>query len=388
MSFPKSYSVHIQMSFSASLRTNLSFEESLIHHVSQYEEVYNHKSVARSKESLLCSWAAIHENLLDEFPNIQLSQKDLETKWMNLKDTWLKCHKKMVAGKSVKPYVYYHIMDFLKPVYGFEQSTADGKTEVPETPQPQPQTICRCCGQLAEELFNMRENIRLEGGTDLWYWFVKFNNFQMSSICDQYAQICTICLRKLVEAYKFQQQCWMAEQIFKAEQVVEKPVVVEQGPMETTELETKPTQSQQDPDVDSKNVTHCCKICGKVILDKQKAAHYRGHNLECNICSRKFKRVKDLVLHTRTVHKIDNAKVARKHFSLLTKCKICNLFYNVGSLEAHVKRKHSTDESKKNFLCALCGQTFFEKVQLESHIKKHSSNRKYIVEWPIIFFYF
>jgi hypothetical protein len=60
-----------------------------------------------------------------EFPALQLSRKDLQKKWMDLKDTWLKCHKKLIKEESneptteVKPYIFYDLMDFLKPVYAF-----------------------------------------------------------------------------------------------------------------------------------------------------------------------------------------------------------------------------------------------------------------------------
>jgi Alcohol dehydrogenase transcription factor Myb/SANT-like len=70
----------------------------------------------RSKAKLQEAWTEICEKLKFEFPTLQLSEKDLQKKWLNIKDAWLKCHKKMRIA-PVKPYVYYHLMEFLQPVY-------------------------------------------------------------------------------------------------------------------------------------------------------------------------------------------------------------------------------------------------------------------------------
>jgi Alcohol dehydrogenase transcription factor Myb/SANT-like len=106
----------IKMTIPGSIRANEAYEESLIKLVSKYEDVYNHRMAERSKVKFREAWAEIREALLTEFPTLQLSVEGLQKKWSNIKDTWLKCHKKMLIA-PVKPYIYYYSMEFMQPVY-------------------------------------------------------------------------------------------------------------------------------------------------------------------------------------------------------------------------------------------------------------------------------
>jgi Alcohol dehydrogenase transcription factor Myb/SANT-like len=69
-----------------------------------------------SKAKLQEAWTEILEKLKFEFSTLQLSVKGLQKKWSNIKDAWLKCHRKMLIA-PVKPYVYYHLMEFMEPLY-------------------------------------------------------------------------------------------------------------------------------------------------------------------------------------------------------------------------------------------------------------------------------
>jgi hypothetical protein len=290
-----------------------------------------------------------------------------------------------------------------------EQTASSGSEKeytTPKKPDSQITRICRCCGQLAKNMVFMHGNIRLKDGPKLWDWFIKFNDFQSTTLnLHHHAHICPICLTKLIQAYKFHQQCLMAEKVFQVEaarpvavrlktvicefckkripavfqdrhcqarrRLLEKNVEllktewpIKVGGMSDDCLEVvkannkviarrrvpansaRPRKSRavvKKPDAQD-NSSHFCERCGLMIPSGSLSLHNRRH-------------------HQR--------HYPRKYRTNVVPCKICKKPFPIDFVRMHIKRMHNPNG--KTQLCTICGDTFREAKQLKFHILKHSS---------------
>jgi hypothetical protein len=77
--------------------------------------------------------------------------------------------------------------------------------------------ICRCCGQVTENLKNMDEHLLTKSNLKLIEWFLMFTNFDKNTFCKKYTKICEICEFKLRQAHEFHELCLMGELIYLGE---------------------------------------------------------------------------------------------------------------------------------------------------------------------------
>ncbi|XP_054153526.1 zinc finger protein 28-like [Oppia nitens] len=173
----------------------------------------------------------------------------------------------------------------------------------------------------------------------------------------------------------------------------------------------------------------CDYVSNKVFGDLE--AHFNGHHLmikpfKCNLCSKLFKSLKQLLLHLKVKHygigegldqltDQQSAKITKQLEKF--KCKLCNkCLYCARGLENHVLRVHHNQMPPKLLACDRCNKSYsndmvlarhrslqhgigkswplfycdwkdcqyktHNKTALESHKKIHLGIRDYVCDWP------
>jgi hypothetical protein len=77
--------------------------------------------------------------------------------------------------------------------------------------------MCRCCGQVTDNLKNMNDHCIMMSTLKLIEWFLMFTNLDVNNFCKEHTKICKICELKLRRAHEFRVECLMAERVFSEE---------------------------------------------------------------------------------------------------------------------------------------------------------------------------
>lgn len=113
-----------------------------------------------------------------------------------------------------------------------------------------------------------------------------------------------------------------------------------------------------------------CSICHKFIKPSYMSVHMKNHTegfyFKCSHCTEKFPTYIMRLKHMNTVHKVD---IYKYH------CQVCpKKFYAPKNLNDHVDRCHL---KKLNVACDVCGLKFFNKTDLNRHLRVHSDEKKH-----------
>jgi Zinc finger, C2H2 type/C2H2-type zinc finger len=261
--------------------------------------------------------------------------------------------------------------------------------EVDESPEPEFQDICRCCGQIDDNLIDLDEEVgRLE-------WFLAFTGLAEAQIVHPYTKICLICGDKLAQAQKFRELCLMGGQIIQAELdnappgkdlgTLVKELVVEEDEIENAENTEEPekfcaTCGDMVPQSDFNEhmrchtkrlqLLHTCKVCGKSFRGLQRYKvhveyHVDGKTHECPECPQKFNCMALLRKHKRT------HKEREKPVNL---CTLCGKVYDTASA---LKYHMNTHNGVKPYKCPDCDQRFARIFGLNNHVNSQHKNVRF-----------
>lgn len=143
---------------------------------------------------------------------------------------------------------------------------------------------------------------------------------------------------------------------------------------------------------------YSCHLCNfkTPVLCRLNNTHMKIHsdekNFICTICDKAFKNNKQLRNHRRShrdqppgqqmrdKQSESPGEHSRQHSSLPVNCVKCGLkFSNQKTLKAHVESRHVGDGGAGDgrMKCAICGMVFKTRYLLQSHIAKHSDEKKF-----------
>lgn len=142
---------------------------------------------------------------------------------------------------------------------------------------------------------------------------------------------------------------------------------------------------------------HVCQICGrKLRYQWQLIRHSKSHERRyaCSKCDKKFKRIDHLKQHERAIHSDERPYVCftchksfktsnylRKHLKIHSKkqsytCPICQMILKTSAkLKSHIAIH--LEEQLKSLTCHICSRSFYNKSNLNTHLKAHSDKRSY-----------
>lgn len=147
-----------------------------------------------------------------------------------------------------------------------------------------------------------------------------------------------------------------------------------------------------------------CKICKKMFWCYKDLYHHRKNSstcsnitVTCDYCYKPFLNKKDLNLHKRKFHSLDEDQaeqqciICEKKFALrqqldchmrnvhvvheYVECRFCHKFcLGPERLKKHVKFAHVQNKGDELFPCTVCGKVFFNKMCLLSHKNVHDES--------------
>lgn len=130
---------------------------------------------------------------------------------------------------------------------------------------------------------------------------------------------------------------------------------------------------------------YACQQCNfkTPVLGRLNNTHMKIHsdekNFICAICNKAFKNNKQLRNHRRTHREIQQIQQsAWLHSEFPVKCVKCDFkFANQKFLKAHMESRHGTSEIDGRMKCSLCGMLFKTRYLLQSHMAKHSDEKRF-----------
>lgn len=129
----------------------------------------------------------------------------------------------------------------------------------------------------------------------------------------------------------------------------------------TMQMKTQENKSSKLPTIDSIK----CHICGykpnyKENLIRHIALKHTFEKSQCEICKKIFDNKTKMEIHSKRNH-----EVLPEY-----KCQFCEAKYNVYIIfHKHIKNHHPFHKFKIQCFCDICGEEFFSKTRLESHMK-------------------
>lgn len=220
--------------------------------------------------------------------------------------------------------------------------------------------------------------------------------------------LCETCLTKLIESYKFQQQCFEVDRKLKRNEFTseldehqnkcnlsdsfigkcdENKPPPNTSFVNSTCLDQVPDNYTDDHDEYIGKNEYFCGVCNRRFLTKHsmhrhEKTHSSNENLRCQICSKQFSRANDVKRHM-TLH------TGHKPY----KCTICNVaFTQSGTLAQHARKHDSLINTKKEkkymeskpHLCSICGKSFKDSSSLTIHVRRHTGDKPYSCKFCIM----
>ena len=193
--------------------------------------------------------------------------------------------------------------------------------------------------------------------------------------------------RHLKEGHQLKSSPLKSEQLKKETEPVIKSESSEEFLLNTEEIKEEIPQedysfSENDVKVDifhnpDKDILYTCDLCGNTLGSKQslevhKLIHEEINRFKCNEenCTEVFSSQNGLSKHQSSVHEIES-KAENGSFHVCEECgKQCT---TKGGLKDHMK-KHSTE---KKFMCMICGKKLKRSTTLAMHMKIHTGERDF-----------